>query len=107
MIHDLLETQYRINDRDRIESFLRENVFLLDLLGQIYTKTEKYICFSKIFLEVVADPESENDKQLVVSVLPDMDPVEADKRLDQFDDEWWLDQIDQTKGKLCITLEFR
>lgn len=66
---------------------------------RVHNKLGEYIPISEVFLEVVADPESVDDEQLVVSLLPDMDAVETD--------EWWLDNMHQACGRLCITLEFR
>jgi hypothetical protein len=58
-------------------------------------------------LEVIADPDSMDDQQLVLFVVLQLTPAEAFAKLQRFDNEWWLDAMDEAQGHLCISLEFR
>jgi len=102
-----LQARYAFRDSREVVIFLKENPALLSLLFEIHGKLREYLSFSQIFLYVFRDPDSDNDRQLVVSILPDIDPLMADMQLQRFDEEWWLDNLDRAGGKVCITLEFR
>jgi hypothetical protein len=102
-----LQSCYAFRDSQEVVSFLEENSALLSLLFEIHGKLREYLSFPQIFLYVFRDPDSDNDRQLVVSILPDIDPLMADMQLQRFDEEWWLDNLDRAGGKVCITLEFR
>ena len=103
----LLERLYRFRERLDVLGFLERCPFLVSLLLKAYRKIREYFPYSRIFLEVVTDPEAVGDSQLVVFIATDFDPDEADERFERFDEDWWLDALDQAKGMLCINLEFR
>jgi len=87
-------------------AFLQSYQFLLPLLIEAYYWIED--CFGpypQVFLEVVTDPEAIDDRQLVVFIRTDLDPVEALAKLDQLDKSWWLKASHGSRGKLCIHLE--
>lgn len=62
---------------------------------------------SPLFLEVFTDSEAVNESQLVIFIATNLTPDKAVERLDQLDEDWWLDALEQSQGKLCINLEFR
>jgi hypothetical protein len=82
------------------------NPFLIPLLREAYTHIRKYFPSSKLFLEVVSDPEAINEQQLVVFIAANQDLDGASEALNQLDKDWWLDTLESTQDKLCITLEF-
>jgi len=104
---DSLETCFIFRERDAVVSFIEKNRFLLVLLGDIFRNAGKYISISEAFLYIITDPESGGFAQLVVSILSDMDPLQTNECMEQFEDEWWLDNIERAYGKLIVTLEFR
>ncbi|MCI0692184.1 hypothetical protein L0337_09300 [candidate division KSB1 bacterium] len=61
----------------------------------------------EVVLEVVADPEADDDRELFTFIRTSLPPQEALEKLDQLDENWWLDAGDQADGKLCIHLEFK
>jgi hypothetical protein len=57
-------------------------------------------------LEIITDPEVEDDQELFVFVRTLLPPKEAFARLEQLDREWWLDASEKAQGKMCIHLRF-
>ena len=103
----LLDRLYTFRERTEVLWFLERYPFLPPLLLEAYDEIENHFPYSELFLEVVTDPEETDDSQLVISIGTNLNPDEADDRLDEFDDSWWLDALDQAQGKLCIDVEFR
>lgn len=90
-----------------VVGFLRKHPFLIDLLEKVHPEVQKHFGPNpKIFLEVVIDPEATDDRQLFAFIQTTLSVEEANKRLEQLDEDWWLDAMDGAKGKLCIDIEF-
>jgi hypothetical protein len=103
----LLERLYTFRKREEVLWFLERYPFLVSLLLEAHYEIEKYFSHSQICLEVVTDPEAMDDYQLAVFIVTKLGPDEAVDRLEQFDEGWWLDVLDQAQGMLCIDVEFR
>lgn len=102
----LVEQLYIFRRRAEVIAFLQSYQFLITLLIEAYYWIE--VCFGpypQVFLEVVTDPEAIDDRQLVVFIRTDLDPVEALAKLDRLDKSWWLKASHGSRGKLCIHLE--
>ena len=102
-----LERLYTFRERAEGLWFLERYPFLVSLLLEAREKIGDYFPYSQAFLEVVTDPEATDDSQLVLFIATNLDPDEADERLEQRDEEWWLDSLGRAQGKLCIDVEFR
>jgi len=101
-----LERLYSFRRSIEVRKFLDEQAFLVPLLDAAHDAAIRYFAPVSLALEVIADPDSTNDQQLVLFVVLQSTPAEAFAKLQLFDDEWWLDAIDEAKGHLCISLEF-
>jgi len=110
-----LEQLYIFRGQTEVVQFLEAHPFLVPLLLEAYGKIKTYFSDAQLFLKVVADPEAIDDnletlddhKELVIFIATDLDPDKAIDRLNQLDENWWLDVSDQAEGKLNIHLEFR
>lgn len=102
-----LERLYTFREREEVLWFLESYPFLVSLLLEAYDNIGNYFPYTQVFLEVVTDPEAINDYQLVSSIATNLGPDEVIDRLERFDEDWWLDALDQAQGKLCINVEFR
>ena len=102
-----LEHIYDVRKPTEVSHFLEENPYLTPLLNEAYRHIRKYFQSSKLFLEVVADPEVIDEEQLVVFIAVNHDPDEASDALNRLDKEWWLDAMERAQEKLTITLEFQ
>lgn len=87
---------------NNVNIFLKENDFLTILLTEIHTEILKYFSEPKLYLEVVGDPESAENSQLLLSVASCLEPDVAIAKLYEFDKNWWLNNILRAKDKLCI-----
>jgi hypothetical protein len=102
-----LDRLYSLRKPIQVRKFLSEHAFLVPLLVAAHDVTTRYFAPLSLVLDVIADPETIDDQQLVLFVAVQLKPAEAFTRLQRFDDEWWLDAMDDAQGHLCISLEFR
>lgn len=103
---DFLERTYVFRERDLVLPFLRQHFFLIPALLEAPAVVWRYFPFSPLVLEVVTDPEVPDDEQLMMYISTEVDAEEALSRLNQLDEDWWLDALEQVEGKMCIDLEF-
>lgn len=103
----MLEELYVFRRRMEVLRFLDVHPFLVPLLLEAYAKIGRYFePYHEVFLEVISDPEATNDRQLFAFIGTRLPPDEALDSLEPFDEEWWLDTLDEARGKLCIDVEF-
>jgi len=102
-----VEKYYLFRNRHEVLQFLQKHSFLLPLLVEAYGKIAEYFeTFSSVVLEVITEPEAENDRELFAFIRTGRPVDEALARLERFDEEWWLEASDRAQGKLCIHVEF-
>lgn len=104
-----IEELYDLRSSQEVHRFLQIHSYLVFLLIEVYEKLLVYFAplFAKPILEVITDPESENDQDLFVLVPTQDSPAEALARLDRLDREWWLDVLHRARGKVTIDIEYR
>jgi hypothetical protein len=102
-----VEPLYRLRKPMQVKRFLSDHAFLLPILVAAHDPIKSCFAPLHLALEVIAEPESIDDQQLVLFVVVQLTPAEAFARLQRFDNEWWLDVMDEAQGSLCISLEFR
>ena len=103
----LFHVPYSLRDPARVKLFLHAHPQLKDVLIEARPHLQKHFGpDAQVFLEVVPDPEIEGWDQLIAHIRTDHQPEEALHRLDQFDDEWFLDQLSRVGGQLNFNLEF-
>lgn len=102
-----LEQHYIFRNRSEVMDFAVNNSFLLQPLHEAYEQIRNYFGESvQAVLEVVADPEFFEDQELVIFIRTDLSPDDALKKLEQIDNEWWLDVPANVRKNLCIDVEF-
>jgi len=108
--HDLseeLSQRYTMREPSKVRDFLRRHPFLMLLLLEAHEKVLAYFgAEARATLEIITDPEVEDDQELFVFVRTLLPPKEAFARLEQLDREWWLDASEKAQGKMCIHLRF-
>jgi len=102
----LLNRIYTFRKPPEVSDFLSDNVYLVPLLVEAYGKIREYFPSAKLILEVVADPEADKEKELVIFIRTNLPPDEALDRLELLDRNWWLDASLDSDEKLCIHVEF-
>jgi hypothetical protein len=58
-------------------------------------------------MEVLADPGSPIEKELLISISTSLPPIDAIKKLDAFDDSWWFGASASSPADVCIKVEYR
>lgn len=92
---------YEFQDPDAVVEFLLGNDFLIELLEEAYPNiVTRFGQNFSVNLELVYDPESGDGPELFGFVSTTLRPEEAMKRLDMFDEEWWLEKSSQGRCKL-------
>jgi len=104
---EALERLYIFRRQSEVIKFLVDNSFLFPLLQEAYEQIRNYFGKSpQVVFEVVTDPEAAGVQELVIIILTNLSPDKAFKKLEQLDEEWWLDAPANARRKLCIDVEF-
>jgi len=102
-----IEGLYSLKGKAAVIQFLDEYPFLIPLLlVEARKNIRAHFPHSKVSLEVIVDPEAEDD-QLLASVSTTLDADDAYRRLKEFDRAWWLDAMEQSQGLLCISVKLQ
>ena len=102
-----LEWLYTFRRRGEVPRFLERHPFLVPLSLEAYSEIKN--CFGpypQVFLEVVNDPEVQGLVELFGYIVTRLTPEEAGKRLQRFDQNWFLNQLPQVMGLLNFDVEF-
>jgi hypothetical protein len=89
-----------------VSNFLQEHRVLVSLLNEAYQEIRKHFASEDLKLELVSDREIAEDRQLFVYILTSLSVTDALKKLDRFDEQWWLERIDRANGLLNFNLRF-
>ena len=100
-----IENHYTVKDRDEVFAFLRENSSLGDLLIEEHGHIRQYFPTSSYHLELYSDPEFDHDA-LVVLIETELTVDEAMNKLELFDQNCWLDNIEKAATKLHFNLAY-
>jgi hypothetical protein len=101
-----LQPGYILPQPSSVGSFLQEHKELVSLLTEACKELRKYFSTEDFKLQVVSDPEIAGEKQLFVYVFTSLSVTDALKKIDEFDEQWWLDRIDRANGLLNFNLRF-
>lgn len=102
----LLDIIYSFQNRSEILQFLENNSFLISLLHEINSRIKEYFPSAKNILEVINDPDTEDNTYLVIFIHTDLTAREAFNRLKLFDEAWWLRASIKANKKLFINVVF-
>jgi hypothetical protein len=86
--------------------FIQEHQELVALLNESYKEIRKYFPSEELKLELVSDREIAEDQQLFVYICTSLSVTDSLKKLDEFDEKWWLERIDRANGLLNFNLRF-
>lgn len=101
------EQRFTLRRTEEVRQFLEAHPFLISLLKEARARIDEYFgSHNDVVLEVVTEPEADDDRELFAFVQTDLPHQEALARLEQLDEDWWLDASDRAQGKLCMHVEF-
>ncbi len=93
------------SEEQHIRDFLLMNNNLLPFVKQIPHQIARYFSESEMILEITKDPEELKEQELFIYIRTSLDPIEADKKLEELDNDWFLDISELYGGKLWLNLE--
>ncbi len=97
---------YTFINQEDIMTFLKTNQSLVKILKDAIGKIKNIFGADiRICLELHCDPEEEWDELFIVIKSP-YSPQKARELMNELDRTWFLNIMDKTQGKLCITEEY-
>ena len=102
-----LDDWYVIDDRESVLNYLDRHPHLVPLLRDVVDAVRRYFPSDDVLHLEAIDDEETRTEQLYVIVATSLPRAEAESQLDRFDEEWWLEALDRTKGDLTIDVEAR
>jgi len=101
----MLHLLYELINRDKIKDFLEEHDYLYPILIEAEEKIHEIFGEkAKLCLELYHDIE-EGWEELVIIIKSPYSMEKAQELDDRLADEWFLDKMDETRGKLNIIEE--
>jgi len=102
-----LERLYTFRNGVEVSWFIERHPFLIPVLLEAYSNIKNYFgLYPQVFLEVVNDLEVQGLVELFGYIVTRLSPEEAGKRLQRFDQGWFLNQLPHVKGLLNFDVEF-
>jgi len=102
-----IKRSYGFREKAETARFLQIHPALIDLLLEASPYVERYFGPNpQVVLEVVRDPEVTGSEELFANICTSLPVEEALERLDQFDEKWFLAQLERTAGRFNFNLEF-
>lgn len=102
-----LEQLYTFRKPEQVFEFITRHPELVPLLMEAHSKIGQHFPGAELFLRMFNDPETTNNANLLILIGSKYDSKETLKRLDQLDDDWWLESLDRVADKLSINVEFQ
>ena len=101
-----IEDTYSLNMTADIQMFLITHPVIIDVLLAAYPYLINAFGYPpQIRLEIVRDPEAAQVEQLIAYIITSLPVEQALAHLDQFDERWFLNQVDQVDGNFNFNLE--
>ncbi|NQU04587.1 MAG: hypothetical protein HQ568_00730 [Calditrichaeota bacterium] len=86
-----------------VSEFLNKHPLLISILNEAYDHIQKYFPSSKVHLKISRDYDStELFEELVAIIETDLSVKDTMIQLDEFDENWWDDNIDRAQDLLVI-----
>lgn len=101
-----LEQLYTFDSVDEVRSFLSTNPFLVPLLYEAYSYIRRYFPDAQLLLEVIADTEVADWVTLFLHIISSQ-PEKALDKLHEFEQDYWLDNLDRSQNKLSFSVGYR
>lgn len=97
---------YHVKNKDELLWFIHKHETITSLVLEAFDEIQKYFTTEVIELKVELDPDTNESQSLSAYILTSISAKEALKRLDDFDEEWFLDNLDRTDGLFNFYLKF-
>lgn len=101
-----LKQLYTLKEQEDVIAFIKVYPFVINFLFEAEDKIHSYFPESELFLRMFNNPEAMDDTYLLIQIRTTFSPKETLQRFNQLEDEWWLDTLVSTKGKLSINVKY-
>ena len=103
-----IKKKYSIPESDLsdVEKFLDKHKDLANLLLDACTKIRDFFTSETLLLELISDTSIEGGEELFVYIQTYLSVEEAVEKINDFDEQWFLDQLSRTKGLFNFNLRF-
>jgi hypothetical protein len=107
-ILEQIKKQYSIPESDLsdVEQFLDKHKDIANLVLEAYTKVRDFFTSETLLLELISDISIEGGEELFVYIQTYLSVEEAVEKINDFDEQWFLDQLSRTKGLFNFNLRF-
>jgi len=103
----VIRQKYSVLDAAATGAFVLDHAYLLDLLLEAYFPLQALFDEqAQIQVRLKVDPEIPDRRYLSVRVVTRLSAHDALRRMDRFDQDWWLDRIAHTDDDLVFSLGF-
>jgi len=100
---DVLAGLYRVSDAKAVNRFLIHRRFVRELLFEAYPRIKR-VFGERVHAELrLVEDMEDNLERLRVNIISN--DAQARLALEQFDEEWWLDRVQDSEGLLDFTLK--
>lgn len=97
--------QLEVRDADDVIRVLGREMGLADLIADAADQLPRFFPDASGTLQVVYDPEYEDDGELFIGIKSSLPRPEAFRVMhDEFDERWWLENLARADGHLVINL---
>jgi hypothetical protein len=97
---------YNLSSSSKLLRFFDENRALIPVVIEAHEELKKRFPSEEFTLEVVSDPEADGCDELFAYILTSLPVEDALQRLNDLDEEWFLNQLDRTNGLFNFNLRF-
>jgi len=101
-----LRGKYKLSNPSKLLSFFEKNSYLIPVVIEAYEELKERFPSEKLVLEVVSDSEDDSCDELFAYINTSLPVEEALQKLDDLDEQWFLNKLDETKGLFNFNLKF-
>ena len=98
---------YTLRRPKDVYDFLKKEPSAIALVSEAHGRIREHFPQGEIFMEVLRDPGSPIERELLISISTSLPPSDAVRKLDAFDDSWWLGASNSSPADICIKVEYR
>lgn len=98
---------YTLRRPEDVYDFLKKEPSAIALVSEAHGRIREHFPKGEIFMEVLRDPGSPIERELLISISTSLPPSDAVRKLDAFDDSWWLGASSSSPADICIKVEYR
>ena len=104
---NFLAREYEIGNPSEVAKFLRENMYLFELLEEIPAQISKVFGENtKLGLRLLIEPDFPLSRELFVHIFTNLKAKESLSLLEKFDADWWDENAERSRFNLEFSLKY-